>query len=102
MEASGMGIFDKKDHLHQRIARKDHLQKKMPKKTTFLWRQGVPSDTWHLPPLIMAARPAATVPGGTLGSWPGPLAGVEAVGHAAIAVGGKTAWCHGHPERSCF
>jgi hypothetical protein len=73
------GIFDEKDHLLQRITRKDHLQKKLPKKITFLWQQDVPNDTWHLPLLIVAAGPGTTVPGGTLGGRPAPFAGAEAV-----------------------
>jgi hypothetical protein len=52
------GIFDEKDHLLQWIAGKDHLQKKISKKTILLWRQDVPSDTWHLPPVMLAAGPA--------------------------------------------
>jgi hypothetical protein len=43
-----------------------------------------------MPPLMLAAEPAATVPGGTLESQSTPLASIEAVGHAATGIGGKT------------
>jgi hypothetical protein len=66
--------FDRKNHMPQRIARKDHVRNKLPKRTTSLWRQNVPGNTWHLPPVIVAAEPAAALHGGTLGGKTAPLA----------------------------
>jgi hypothetical protein len=34
--------------------------------TNFIWWQDVPGDTWHLPPLLVAAGPADALTGGTL------------------------------------
>ena len=58
------GFFDKKDHFNEWNVKKDHLPKKLSKRTTYTVAAGVPGDTCRLPPLGKAAAHAATGYGG--------------------------------------
>jgi hypothetical protein len=41
--------------------RKDHLRIFLSKKTTSLWWQDVPGNTWHLPPVVVKTTSATTI-----------------------------------------